>query len=270
MMENIPLKEHVVQRRPPSRWNIALLAALLLGAAVVVVLGLQWRETLKVQRVVVEGVSTLSAKEIVALAKVSPQALLYSLDLEGIRDRVSHHPFVQSVDVCRQYPNKLTVNVVEREPVATINCGQLCYVDKDGMLLPCSGSSKKFDLPLVSGIEGVEHVTSGRMVMNKEMSEAIGVCQTVQSLDTAVYRMISEINMNNGGDIILYSSEAGVPVVVGRGNIEKKLLLLKTFWVGNMATTDADNVQYIDLRFEDQVVVKRVQPLDRQHKKVTS
>ena len=166
MTDNISLKEHVAQRRPPSRWSIALLAVLLLGAGLVVMLGLQWRETLKVQRVVVEGVSTLSAKEIVALANVSPQALLYSMDLEGIRDRVSRHPFVRSVDVCRQYPNKLTVNVVEREPVATINCGQLCYVDKEGMLLPCSGSGKKFDLPLISGIEGVEHVASGRMVMN--------------------------------------------------------------------------------------------------------
>jgi cell division septal protein FtsQ len=102
------------------------------------------------------------------------------------------------------------------------------------------------------------------------MFEAIDVCQTAQSLDTAVYRLISEINMNNGGDIILYSSEAGVPVVVGRGEIEKKLLLLENFLVNNMATTDVENVQYIDLRFEDQVVVKRVQQLDRQHKKVSS
>jgi cell division protein FtsQ len=270
MIDNLSPKENITQRRRPSRWSIALLASLLLGVAVVVVLALQWRETLKVQRVIVEGVTTLSAKEIVALAKVSPQAVLYSMDLEEIRDRVLHHPFVRAVDVSRQYPNKLTVNVVEREPVATINCGQLCYVDEEGMLLPCNGSNKKFDLPLISGIEGVENVKSGKMVMSKEMFEAIDVCQTARSLDTGVYRMISEINMNNGGDIILYSSEAGIPVVVGRGEIEKKLLLLENFWVSNMATTDVENVQYIDLRFEDQVVVKRVQQLDRQHKKVSS
>lgn len=270
MLETGPLKNNGAEQQHRSGWGVALMVALLIGATAVFVLAMKWRATLKVQRVVVEGVSTLSAKEIAALTNVSPRASMYSMNLAEIRDRISRHPFVLSVAVYRQLPNKLNVAIAEREPVASINCGQLCYVDREGVLLPFSESNKKFDLPLVSGINGIQNARLGTTVMSKDLFEAIEICQTAQALDTTVYHLISEINMNNGGDVILYSAEAGTPVIFGRDDVERKLLLLENFWNNNVGMTDAENVQYIDLRFKDQVVVKWAERKDQQGKKVSS
>ena len=270
MVESTVQKNNEVQRPLRERWGMVLLVTLLLGANAVFILAMNWRDSLKVQRVVVEGVNTVSAKEIVNIAQVSSHALMYAVNLAQVQDRILHHPFIKSVAVYRQLPNKLNIDLVEREPVASINCGQLCYVDNDGMLLPCGESNKKFDLPLVSGIDGVQNARLGKTVMSKELFEAIEICRTAEALDTAVHHMISEINMNNGGDIILYAAEAGVPVIIGRGDVARKLLLLENFWMNTVGSTDVEGIQYIDLRFEDQVVVKRARQSERQLNKVSS
>ena len=82
--------------------------------------------------------------------------------------------------------------------------------------------------------------------------------------------MISEINMNSGSDIILYSSDVGVPIILGRGDVTRKLLMLENFWNDFVATNDVEKLRYIDLRFEDQVVVKWLHQPDHQTKKLSS
>jgi len=269
MVENHEVKNIVSGPPKRKRWSAVLLIVLLVGTTAILIFSMQWRATLKTQRVVVQGVTTLSAKDIVALAKVAPRSSMYSMNLAEIRDRIAHHPFILSVGVYRDLPNKINVDIVEREPVASINCGQLWYVDREGVLLPCNASARKFDLPLISGIEGVQNFRSGTTVTSKDVFEAINICQTAQDLDTTIYHMISEINMNNGGDIILYSAEAAVPVILGRDDVARKLLLLENFWSDNVGEIEPENIKYIDLRFKDQVVVKWAHP-DPQEKKISS
>ena len=264
--ENIKSK----RKGPSSRWGILALALLLACGTALSILSLKWRSTLRIQHIVVDGANALSVKDIVAMTKISARAPLYALNLVEIRDRIARHPFVLSAYVYRQFPNSVEIDVVERVPVAAVNCGQLCYTDRDGILLPYSESNKKFDLPLVSGIDGLQNAKPGAALMSKELQKAIELCQTAQALDTSIYHMISEVNMNNGGDIILYSSESGVPVIVGRDDIARKLLMFENFWSANVHPEDVEDMKYIDLRFRDQVVVKWAQQQAQQTKKASS
>ena len=52
-------------------------------------------------------------------------------------------------------------------------------------------------------------------------------------------------------------------------NIPKKLLMFETFWTNFVNSGDAQKLKYIDLRFDDQVVVRWLQPSESQSKKVT-
>ena len=55
---------------------------------------------------------------------------------------------------------------------------------------------------------------------------------------------------------MLYTAEGGVPVLFGRGNSASKLVRLEAFWNTIVRERGTASLQYIDLRFNDQIVVR--------------
>ena len=100
----------------------------------------------------------------------------------------------------------------------------------------------------------------GKVFAAKEMAEALGILKAAQAVDTTMYHFISEVDMQNGRDIILYSSDVVIQIFLGRGEIPKKLVTLHSFWGTVAKTADADRIKSLDLRYDDQVVVKWNQP----------
>jgi len=246
----------VVQDRPPvKRWGIWLLIPLLAGLAVLFEFSVEWKESLQIQRIVVDGARNVSAQEIFALAKLPPSAPMFGADLYGVEQRLASHPFVKSAVVERQYPDVLRISIVEREPIASVNAGRMWYVDRDGVFMP-HAQIMKLDLPIITGIDGVDRVQAGTKLANSDLLQAIELLKTAQSIDSSVYHFISEVNTKSGGNITLFSSEAGIPILLGRGDITKKLVLLQTFLSNFVKAENTEKLQYIDLRYDDLIVVK--------------
>lgn len=265
-MENVPVSAPQAKRK---RLGMIVMIPLLVSIIVLEVFSMQWRDGLKIQRVVVDGARTLTANEIFSLAGSPSKAGMYTVDLYDIQRRISRHPFIREVCVTRQYPKMLRINVEEREPVASFNAGQLMYIDAEGVVLPGVAGPRKFDLPLISGIAGLDHAEIGKTLENAEVFEALSVFREVQELDSAMYHLISEVNMGNGNDMVLYSSDVGVPVILGRGDVGRKLVTLKTFWKNFVGTADVEKLKYIDLRYDEQVVVRWNQQGDARSRKIS-
>jgi cell division protein FtsQ len=250
---------HIVasNRNPaPRRWGIWLLVPLLAGLVVLCLFSWEWKDSLKVQRVSVRGARILTAQQIFALAGVPSSSPMYGIDLFDVRQRILTQPFIKSATVSRSFPNILRIDVIERVPIASLSGGVLRYVDADGMVLPFVGVPAKLDLPVISGISGTQNARVGDTVANNDLKQAILVLQTAQQIDSSLYHLVSEVNMNGGGDIVLYSTEAGIPIILGRDGIARKLLTLQSFWTDFVKTDSVSRLQQVDLRFEDQVVVR--------------
>jgi cell division septal protein FtsQ len=56
--------------------------------------------------------------------------------------------------------------------------------------------------------------------------------------------------------MILTSAESGVPIIFGRGDIADKIARLEAFWALEVAERGAGELEYIDLRYRDQVVAR--------------
>jgi len=79
---------------------------------------------------------------------------------------------------------------------------------------------------------------------------------TAQHVSDDLYRRISEIRIERAREVVLYTAEYGVPVVFGRGDVGIKLVKFDSFWREIVSHHGAHELAYIDLRFEDQVVVR--------------
>lgn len=238
------------------RWGLLLLVPLAACLVTLFVLAAEWKDSLTVQRVVVEGAGVVPAQEVFAAANLRLGTPLCGIDLYGLQKRLSGHPFLRSVVVTRQYPDVLRVDVVEREPIASVNGGKAWYyVDREGTLLPRT-QSRRLDLPVISGLAGIDRAAPGSRLTGSDIASAIEVLQEAGRVDSGLYRFISEVNVGPNG-LTLYTNEAGVPILLGTGDaLPAKLVLLQTFWSNFIRTENIAKLQYIDLRFDGQVVVK--------------
>ena len=90
---------------------------------------------------------------------------------------------------------------------------------------------------------------AGEVVGNGEIADALEILRTARTADSNLYHFISEINLNRGGDITLFSVDSPAPIIFGRGAASKKLYLLRTFWDNVVKAQGLEKLQSLDLRF---------------------
>ena len=237
------------------KMKFGFLGLLVLAAGLVVSANL-WKSGLKMKRITIEGNRIVETGEIKQLIKVPKNAQLQDIDLMAIRRDIMSHHFIKDVVVERDLPATLKVTVKERVPLAIINGAEILYLDEDGVVLPHSVSKQLFDLPVLTGMPDGMNLTPGTTLNNPDVQEALEILATSKLVSKDLYHMLSEVRLRNGGDIILYSAERGVPIIFGQGDIASKLVRLEAFWNDVVRERGAQNLQYVDLRFDDQVVVR--------------
>jgi cell division protein FtsQ len=228
---------------------IAITICIVFGANV-------WKSNLKITQINIDGNRIVGAKEIIQLAHVEIGTLLYKVNLTTIQQNVISHHYIKDAIVERNLPNAIHIQVVERIPLAIVNRTETLYLDENGVVLPPSVSHRLLDLPIISGISANEPLQLGSSLSHADVSEALQLLSVMKSVYRTMYHNISEVQLRNGGDIVLYSTEGGVPIIFGHGDLASKLVRLETFWNTIVRTQGPQYLQYVDLRYENQIVVR--------------
>jgi cell division protein FtsQ len=230
---------------------------LLLAASLAVFLGANvWKRALPAREIRLEGNVIVPSAEILKLAAISRGAKLYEIDLAAVRARIERNPYVRSVSVNRDGPEGITITVDERTPLAAIIGHAPLYIDGDGAVLPAYRSGPAFDLPVLTGALPQQDCVPGRRITAPSVREALDLLLLAREMGEDMAQEISEIMVREDGDLVVTTSDAGVPVVVGTGNLPMKLVKFEAFWREIAARRGPQDLQYVDLRFEDQVVVR--------------
>jgi cell division protein FtsQ len=245
---------HTPARRPRFA---GLVMVLLLVVTVGIALGANlWTRDLAVREIRTEGNRILTSNEIQTLAAIPKHQKLFDVDLNQARKRIQANQFVRTVSVNREVPDCISITVEERVPVAAIAGDRMVYIDADGVILPPARSEYIFDLPVLTGALPQSECVPGKRVTSEVLREALQIVVTAQKISDDFYRLISEVHIDPANSIELFTSEAGVPVIFGRGDVAGKMVKLEAFWREFVSQRGAKTLRYIDLRFEDQVVVR--------------
>ena len=229
---------------------------LVAGSIVTAVRANSWKGDLSISEVTVEGNSVVTTGEVLALAGIDRKQKLFSVDLFAARKRLEANPFIQSASVNREVPGRIHISVAERQPVAALVLDQLVYLDGEGFILPAARSEHLFDLPVITGIARNKDLVPGHQTFNADVRDALEILSVSQHYDDELYRKISEVHVEHGKDIMLYTAEYGVPIIFGRGDAATKLVKFEAFWDEFVMHYGASELQYVDLRYDDQVVVR--------------
>lgn len=251
-----------VRRRLHRRGSRGILAALklvgfgflLLAAAVTLASTLRWLFTspgFAVAGVEVQGVNRLSQAEVLAAASIPPGENLFRLDGERVVARLLSLPAVKRAEVIRSFPNRVTLVVEERVPFTLAQAGRLYWLDEEGVSFGPVPRAVTPRLPVISGI-GLQAPGSGTSAAGGARA-AVSLIRSILRTGSALTREISEVDMSGPDGPVLYTVE-GMEVRLGNMDWEERLARLDG--VLSQIRSLGEPVEYIDLRFRDQVVFK--------------
>lgn len=217
-----------------------------------------WEDHVPVRQIIIDGTAILSREDVLQTMQLPAHAMMYDIDLAVIRKNILNNAYVKNVTVKRDAPSSLRVLIEERQPSAILvikNQDKTYYVDNEGVILPYSVTQETYDIPVISGVDTASELKPGMKITNTDIQTALEIIRASYLINEELYHRISEIHLRKGHDIILYSFESAVPIIFGQGDVVKKMAKLNEFWKQVVSRMETKNIRYIDLRYEEQVIL---------------
>ena len=208
-------------------------------------------------KVTVTGQKEYTAEEIARLLLPMNSTSWFDFDVEQAVALLSSEAGIDHVAVEKKFPDKIYVNVTEREPVAVTfvmdhGCTAPVQIDKNGVLFPGKkASSVEEALPIVSGLP-VEYMSKGMRIPAK-YRPLIDQISKISEMPQHYFASISEICVlpkdSGNYELALIPSQSKVKVLTDRALNEDALkYMLVVLDVVNQIGTD-NEVSAVDLRY---------------------
>ena len=247
-----------VRRRRPTRrirWLRVLgtVAATAAAAAAIVASG-YWvltTERFAVVAVEVRGASRVPPQRILEASGIVHGQNLWRIDPERVRARLEEMPEIRRADVVRELPNRVAIVVEERRPFTLVHAARLHWLDEDGRVLGDETRAVNTEVPVISGLSEEELVTM-RTSPGPRARAAIALIRALLRTGSALASEISEIDMSRAEGPVLYTVD-DVEVRLGSEEWDERLARLE----GVLAQVSSQDVHGVDLRFRDQVVLRK-------------
>ncbi len=232
-------------------WTLVLGALWMAGSKVMDVLPSM--KLFRVTDVAFTGLDYLDRAEATKLLRLDPDASIWS-DTGKWEQRLAESPLVETVRVRRRMPGTLVVQVTERRPVALVPTPTLEPVDARGVRLPIDPARRRLDLPVMLIDERPARLT--RLLPSRGRKLAAEVAR-LQDADTAFVQLVSEVAWEDGHSVVARWAEPEVDFLMEPGASSARLREGLAALADALGREPSKAPTQIDLRFADQVVVRR-------------
>ncbi len=178
-----------------------------------------------------------------------------TIDADKLAKKLINSHYIKGVSITRRLPRKLNITIEERQPAAFIHGIGLNLIDHLGYLMPVPEASTSWDLPVITGIK--QNLGQlGRASTTADTYVALEILNYLEIENPLLHAMVSQIDMSRNKYINLYLIRGGTTIHIGRDSYQKELYVLKNYLISYIDWAKLDDIEYIDLRFEDQLIVK--------------
>lgn len=229
-----------------SRWGLQILkvAAVVLSVASLSLFGRwAWQRAFfdnpdfRLQRVELAIPDGFSGTKVLEVAGVEQGMKMLGIDLQAIRNRLAAMPMVSRVEVSREFPDKLVIEMEEARPIAWLSCpakgidpfraGNGWLIDEQGGLVKCDMAASRFaTLPVVQ-VEDVYAPESGMVVDSAEIQAALGLMEASRAALEGHGLDIVEVVVKDAYSLHVRFNNR-MEVVFGLADVERALSDLRT------------------------------------------
>ncbi len=185
---------------------------------------------------------------------------IFDVDLVDLqKNLLAQYPQVAQLRVVRRLPNQLMIVARQRHPFVEIQLKNRAFtLDQHGFIL-FSTPVAQGTLPVILGIkETNQRFAIGVPIQSEEMESALNIVRIFKSTPSLLSYQLSKIDIESLAKINLCLSN-NLNVIIDSQRVEDKLKLL-TF-VLTHGGIRLEEIQYIDLRFQEPILSKKIDPL---------
>jgi cell division septal protein FtsQ len=204
------------------------------------------------KRIELSGDAGLSLNEVSELTPVLLGTNIFGLDAQKIENGIREDLNISRVRLMRKFPNSINIELQRKKPVFLINLDQLYGLTGEKEIIPLEGLKGRLDLPILSGVS-LGRINFYQEVDIPQIRKVIEFYQAILDVDSAFLGKISELDFSFPGNLILYLFPSGLRVAMGSGDYKRRIARLMEVLERE---EDLKNLSWIDLRFENQAVVK--------------
>jgi len=197
-----------------------------------------------VKQIEVVGNRHLSDNEIANLSELKKGRSMLSVRSREVADRLMRSPWIKDVSLRKELPNRIIIRIREAVPTALFRRKDGLYLtDEGGDFLERISTEERF-LPVIKGNENdhtamLEAIEFAGMLKRNDMPD-------IDQVEIVLGRL-EDMTVNYGKTVIK----------VGYGNYEEKLQ--RYMELRDEIRRRAIPVEYIDLRYDNRLVVKTVE-----------
>lgn len=203
---------------------------LLIMALIVIILFILQSNYFIINEIKINGNVYLTTNDIITpLQKMKDDNIIY-MNTKKLKSKIVEDIRVKEVDIKRVYPDKIEINILERNPVGIIYIDdEVLIVDNDLNIFAYENEITDKKMPIIT--------------FNEENKEKISNVLKILE-NTQLYDLVSEIYEDNENKII-FALDSGVKIIVNEeiseNKIENAMKILKK--------EKDSNLEYVDLRF---------------------
>ena len=211
----------------------------------------------EIKMIDIHGNSLLSKEIYLRFADLDQSSVYDDLNLNIIKKRIEEHPYVSKTEVKSDGRGNVDVKIIEKDIYAVLlSKTEPYFLTNDFELLKIHQYTTYSDIPVISNFRVTEKLSPSKVYKTEDIVEACRIIDAAKITDIELANKLSEINLKNGGDVVLTFSGINYPVVFGRGSESKKMIYLRLVWerINNLKAT-FQQTEYIDLRFNNEAYI---------------
>ncbi len=248
-----------IERLMHHFWIGSLIMMIIVGVSIVLLIGyLVALSTpiFKLEDVSFKGIKRVSQAQLLQKGGLENGVNLLALNLSEVKKNMEATPWVKSVYLHREIPNKLQVVVAEQQPIFLVLVQEnLYYLNDDGLLFKKAEMKEGISIPLLTGLDKKDWTPRGQL--NPSILRELVSLQKIlsQGRDPFYPNKLSEIHYDPDCGFSLFTMERGIRITLGKEEIPLRIKRLERVWVELEKRPNQSQLKGISLQFGQRVIV---------------
>jgi cell division septal protein FtsQ len=213
----------------------------------------------------IDGNRMTNKEQIVALSSIDIHSNLLAMDVTQVQSNLENHPWIAQATIDRDWPNRLVITIKEKTPAALLNQNDgLWYLDRKGRVIAQAEPLQELDFPVITGLEKLSPNNGLQQDSFLPLQDVFALLKLAGRGNSILpSQNISEIHINEKGEMILYLLDRPFPIHFGtNGKISTRYYRLVKILKNLYKSREFSEIAYIRMDYmKDTVLVGKTKPM---------
>ena len=168
----------------------------------------------------------VTSETIISLSGINTNENIFRFIATKVMNNIKQNAYIEDVKIKRVIPNKIQIEVTEREPAFSIPVlGEFAYINTQGHILEIA--QNELNLPIIYGIKtNEENIAVGNRLEDEDLTSLETILKIVSAMkENALYDKVTNIDISNKNDYSIYMQTEKKTIHLGdASNLSNKLL----------------------------------------------